>query len=206
MSNVRSERVPGMSTPREEPAARRDAARRAVAGLRRPGRRALVQAGLVLMAAAAVAAGLYGLRVDRGGHAQAGIGDVIGVPNGEMRVDRVTYWKDDQHMRGMPGMKMSDPLPKGHRRFWIDVTMHATSSPGIRYAPNTFVLSAEGLGLVVPHWSPDGLETIVPGAQATVTFLYQVPDEQGDVVLNVTGSSESVVIPGPGSSDEGHGH
>lgn len=205
MSNARSERVPGMSAPPDAPQGRR-AARRAIAALPRPGRRTLVQVGLVLATTAAVAAGLYGLRVDRGGHAEAGVGSVIEIPNGEMRVDRVNYWNESQHMKGMPGMKISDPLPKGYRRFWIDVTMHATSSPGIRYAPNTFTISADGLDPVVPHWSPDGLSTIVPGAQATATFLYQVPEAQGDVALNVAGSSDAVLLPGPGSSGEEHGH
>ena len=174
--------------------------------LSRPGRQALAPAGLVLVAFAAVSAGLYGLRVERGGHAQASIGDVIQMPNGEMRVDRVNYWNESQHMKGMPGMKVSDPLPRGYRRFWIDVTMHATSSPGIRYLPNTFAVSATGLDPAVPHWSPDGLDIIVPGAQATTTLLYQVPAEQGDVVLHVSGSSDSVLIPAPGSSRKDHEH
>jgi hypothetical protein len=206
VSSTRSERVPGTPAAPQVPQDRRSLRHAVSAHVPKPSRRVLAQAGLALVAIAAVAAGVYGVRVDRGGDEAATVGEVIGMPGGEMRVDRVNYWRENQHMKGMPGMKISDPLPKGSRRFWIDVTMHATSGPGIRYAPNTFIISAEGLAPAPPHWSPEGLTTIVPGAQATATFLYQVPEKQGDVVLTVAGSSDSVVIPGPGSKHEDDGH
>ena len=114
--------------------------------LPRLGRRTLAQAVLVLVTAAAVAAGVLGLRADRGGHENAVIGEVVGIPGGEMRVDKVTYWDESQHMRGMPGMTISDPLPEGYRRFWVDVTMHASSAPGLRYTPEAVAVSASEIG------------------------------------------------------------
>lgn len=146
------------------------------------------------------------MRVDRGGHEAAAVGDVIAIPGGEMRVDRVNYWRESQHMKGMPGMKISDPLPKGYRRFWVDVTLRASSAPGIRYVPEAFTVSAGDIRAVPPHWAPDGLSTIVPGAQATVTLMYQVPKESGDVLLAL-GDSREVTIPGPNGpahTDDGH--
>lgn len=126
------------------------------------------------------------------------------IPDGEMRVNAVHYWNEEQHNGGMPGMKISDPLPPSARRFWVDVTLHPTSASGIRYVPEAFTVTDESLPAVAPRWWMDGVELVRPGAQATVQLLYQVPKRQGDVFLQL-GDSRPVRIPGPaGSGERGH--
>ena len=96
MSNARSERVPPLAARPSESGRPRRSYRSSVGG-RLPGRRTLAKAAIVLVGIAAASAGLLGMRVDRGGHEAAAIGEVIGIPNGEMRVDAVRYWNEGQH-------------------------------------------------------------------------------------------------------------
>jgi len=190
-------KVPPLSVRSERAVPERRRARRPIgARLPRPGRTLVAQAAVALAAVAALAVGVVGLRVDRGGHSEAAaVGEVIGFPGGEMRVDAVRQWDEGQHAKGMPGMPIPDPLPEGYRRFWTDVTLHATAAPGLRYEPEAFTVSAEGLAPVTPHVASEGLGVIVPGAQATVTFLFQIPKEQGAIELRLRGVPRPVLLP-----------
>lgn len=146
------------------------------------------------------------MRVDREAGAPAAVGEVLSAPDGELRVDAVRYWNESQHSKGMPGMPMSDPLPDGYRRFWTDVTIHSTGGGGFAYEPTAFTVSGEGVPETAPHWASDGLDRVIPGAQATVTLLFQVPETLDDVLLHLPGATDSVLLPGPdGSIDDHHG-
>ena len=176
----------------------------------RPGRRAVAQALLLLALAAVLAAGAWGIFIDRGeSDSRAAVGDVVSIPGGQMRVDVLRPWDENKHDGGMPGMKIPDPKPTDTRRFWLDVTLGARTAPGIRYDPRLFTISGTGMEPREPHSASEGLGVIIPGAQATVTLLYQVPNKVGEVVLRVPGVSRPIVIPAPGSAggtqDHGHG-
>lgn len=211
MAGARSARVPRTLAPPGVPARRRPG----LPGLRgaRIERSLLARVGLVLAIAVVLVVGVSGLLVDRSGGEAAAVGEVIEIDGGELRVDAVRYWNQSQHMRTMPGMKMPDPLPKGYRRFWVDVTMLARGGPGIRVEPAAFAVAAPAGGQPIgPHWSSDGLERILPGAEGTLMLLFQVPEGQQDVLLLVPGTSRSILVPGPdgttaGDHDNGaHGH
>ncbi|MCJ7712083.1 MAG: hypothetical protein MUQ32_14775 [Chloroflexi bacterium] len=175
--------------------------------LPRPERRAVAQALLLLALAGVVAAGALGIFVGRGeSESRAAVGDVVSIPGGQMRVDVIRPWDENKHDGGMPGMKIPDPKPTDARRFWLDVTLGARAAPGIRHDPRLFTISGEGMAPREPHGASEGLGVIVPGAQATVTLLYQVPKKVGDVSLSVPGVSRPVVIPAPGSTAETDDH
>ena len=211
MASARSTRVPPTLEPRAASARRSLGPRawRRPPSLRAPRleRSLLARAGLVLAIAVAAVVGVSGLHADRGGDEAAAVGEVIGISGGELRVDAVRYWDQGQHMQQMPGMKMPDPLPKGYRRFWVDVTMLARGGHGVRYEPAAFaVAAAEGGERIGPHWSSDGLDVIAPGAQATAMLLFQVPEEQQDLLLTVPGTSRSILVPGPDGPVDDHDH
>jgi len=175
----------------------------------RPGRRAVAQALLLVALVGVLAAGSWGIFFDRGEPgSSAAVGDVVSIPGGQMRVDVVRPWDENKHDGGMPGMTIPDPKPTDTRRFWLDVTLGGRTAPGVRYDPRLFTISGAGMEPRKPHGASEGLGVIVPGAQATVTLLYQVPKKVGDVVLRVPGVSRPVVIPAPGSTGgaEDHGH
>ena len=175
----------------------------------RPERRAVAQALLLLALVGVLAAGAWGVFVDRGESGTgAVVGDVVSIPGGQMRVDVLRPWDENKHDGGMPGMKIPDPKPTDTRRFWLDVTLGGRTAPGVRYDPRLFTISGAGMEPRTPHGASEGLGVIVPGAQATVTLLYQVPKKVADVVLRVPGVSRPVVIPAPGSAGgaEDHGH
>lgn len=172
---------------------------------RAPSRARVGQLAIVVAVCAALGAGYLGMRVDREHGDPATVGEVLSVPDGELRVDAVRHWNESQHMKGMPGMQIPDPLPDGYRRFWTDVTIHSTGGAGLAYEPTAFTVSGEGLEPTGPHSASEGLDRILPGAQATVTLLFQVPDELDDVLLKLPGATSPVLLPGPdGSADDHH--
>jgi hypothetical protein len=168
------------------------------------GRTRAGQLAILLAVLASLGAGYLGMRIDREAGAPAAVGEVLSAPDAELRVDAVRFWNESQHSKGMPGMPIPDPLPEGYRRFWTDVTIHSTGGAGFAYEPTAFTVSGEGLQAIAPHWASDGLDRVIPGAQATVTFLFQVPEELDDVLLQLPGTTESVLLPGPDGSTDGH--
>lgn len=201
-------RVPGMARHDVLPAsvqARRRLPALRLRGRRPLGRTSLGQLAILLAVVAALGAGYLGMRIDREAGAPAAVGEVLSAPDAELRVDAVRHWKESQHSKGMPGMPMPDPLPEGSRRFWTDVTIHATGGGGFAYEPTAFTVSGEGLEPTGPHSASEGLDRILPGAQATVTLLFQVPDDLDDVLLELPGATSPVLLPGPdGSADDHH--
>jgi len=158
-------------------------------------------------------AGVWGLFIDRGGDGAASlpasIGDVVSIPGGQMRVDSVLPWATVDH--NMPGMQVPDAVPAGKRRVMVDVTLGAKPGGPVTYRPGLFSVSGTRAAQTAPYWGTPGLESIAPGANATVTLVFDVPKESTGLLLAMKGSSRAVAIeapvrPGAGPPASGHGH
>lgn len=158
---------------------------------------------LALLAGVGVA-GVWGLRADRDGRPETvAVGQVVDLPGGQMRVDRMIRWQDGGH--GMSGMKIPDPLPKGQQRFWLYVTVKGSvGGSGVRVDRSRFTVSGDVLAPVEPHTASDHVPVVRPGAIATLTFLYQVPADASGLRLDARGATAGVSLTGPPGGTGGH--
>lgn len=176
-------------------------------------RRRLVRTLVIIGVAVVLVAGYWGLFVDRGGlEASAGpvaVGQVVAIPAGAMRVERVTPWTSGSHVMAGSGIPAGDQVPKGKRRVLVEVTLLADKGSRLAYRPGAFAVTAPGLKATRPNWGTPGLETIAPTAQATVTLVFQVPAKTTGLVMSLQGADEAVRLEGtaaPAPAEHGPDH
>jgi hypothetical protein len=152
--------------------------------------------------------GFWGIAAERGDDgaapAAAAVGQPIGVPDGTMLVRSVIPWSASEHT--MAGMQVPDPVPKGRRRVIVDVTLRADAGRSLAYRPEAFAVTADGLGRTAPHWASPGVERVVPGAQATVSVVFEVPASVAGLVLEMDGADGRVALePAASAAPPAHG-
>ncbi len=167
-------------------------------------------AGIILALAVlgALAAGYWGLfaiqqRSDN--ENAAAIGEVIEVPGGEARVDGV--FPEIIEPLHTDHSNLPDPVPEGYRRFTVQVTLLGLSAQGLRYSPDSFTVTAEGMEPTGPRRAniESGRQSVVPeGMGRTVSLLFQAPEDVDQLHLSFKGGERSVLLieGGPGSGHD----
>lgn len=152
--------------------------------------------------------GLWGIAADRGddraASAPVAVGQPVGFPDGSMLVRTVIPWSSSEHT--MAGMQVPDPVPKGRRRVIVDVTLRADAGRSLAYRPEAFAVTADGLGRTAPHWASPGIPRVAPGAQATVSVVFEVPASVAGLVLEIDGADGRVALePAASATPPAHG-
>jgi len=173
----------------------------------------LVRALMIIGVQVVLIAGFWGLFVDRGGHdapaVPVAVRQIVDIPGGVMRVERVTPWTSGGHVMAGSGLPQGDQVPKGQRRVLVDVTLLADSGSRLAYRPDAFAVTAPGLKATRPYSATPGLETIAPTAQATVTLVFQVPAKATGLVMSLEGADDPVLLEGtaaPAPAEHGSDH
>ena len=193
-----------------------DATDRGVSVAKGRGRRPLLAGVLLAVAVVAVlAAGGWGLFSALGaGQPPARMGEAVEASGGLVRVDDVT----PEHMTPMQpekfaqsGMNMSsmgmDMAPKGQRRFAVGVTLSGGEGANLRYSPEDFRITGEGLEEEtgpIRHRLAAG--TLGKGSAISGTLVFEVPEEAEGLELSFDGGRPVSLDLPPVEEGEGHGH
>lgn len=154
--------------------------------------RAVVTTLAVVVGAAGVW-GILGPRARGAVGSTVAMGATVEVPDGRMRVERLTEYSDQhRHTKGMP---MPDAVPDGFRRFYVDVTLQAGGDP-LRYDPARFSVSGTRGDAVAPRASTGSFREIRPRAQATVTLTFDVPKKARNLRLEIEGGAAGIRLGG----------
>lgn len=167
------------------------------------GRRPFLAVLLVLGLLATVAAGAWGLSVDRRHPdemaASGNGGDWTAVPGGHLRLDSVTG--NGLAHATMPGMQlMADPVPAGFTRFSIQVTL-AAQDQDLSWAAGDFRVSGPGLRPTRPIRVQLGDGVVARGTALSGALTYDVPEDASDLVLRFR---EGIPIPLPDLRPDGN--
>ena len=170
----------------------------------RPGRRTAAEALLLVALVGVVAAGSWGIFVDRGesGSSEAAIGEVVKVPGGALRVDRATYEGSmamptsgplavNMPMSSAPGTALPEPR-KGYSRLDVDVTLHAQTSAGLRFRPASFLVEAPGGKLYTPIGADKGPSRLPGGTAVSRIVVFDVPSSARNLVLKARGAARPI--------------
>lgn len=151
--------------------------------------------GLVVLV---IAVGMWGVLASRGDEhsSQPGIGDVVSLSDGKLRVERAFDVDISMPMTG-PGMAMAKgrnvpQIPPGMRRFDVDVTLMATEGVPLWFSGKHFFVTGDGLPPSAPVAIDDGGDLLPAGGALTRTISFQVPERLSSVKLRLEGEPVSV--------------
>lgn len=145
--------------------------------------------------------GMFGPRIDDRAGTPARLGEVVAVPSGLLRVDRVIAEnmvamqpeKFAQAGMSMSGMGM-DMAPSGYRRFTTEVTLVAQARNGLPYSAEQFQVYAPGLAPVGPY-RHKLLGGVVPqGSAITGTLVFQVPETASGLMLRFRDGRQPIAL------------
>lgn len=163
-------------------------------------RRRMLGALLIAAAGLALIAGVWGASAARQLHARenpAGIGQLVEVPGGSVRVDQAES-VSLAHNPGMPEEMMVDPVSEGFRRVSVHLTLFAEHDGGLAYRREMFRLTGSGMGSVVPRAGQLDDGHLPPGRALTTSLEFEIPEDATAVALSVDGAARLVAIdPGP---------
>jgi hypothetical protein len=152
-------------------------------------RRLVVVAAALVGAAAMLLAGLWGVRADRSEdqHAGAAPAGWVTVPGGWMTVREVSNRAvDHKSMPGMQTMPDADPVPAGHVRLTVDLSLAARGG-SLRWQPRDFTVRGNGVGTVHPHAAHLGDGVVPAGTQVAGDLTFEVPKKATRLTLEFRG-------------------
>ena len=168
--------------------------------------RALVVIGvLVVGLIATVAAGTWGLMLDRGEeehhHGSLERAEWVPIPGGQFAVLDL-HDKTPAHASSMQGMQsMADPVPAGYRRLTVNVSLAATDGD-LSLRPGDFRVSGPGLRPTRPIRAQIGDGIVPHDTVLTGELTYDVPLESRGLRLRFR-SGVAVSLPEVTSSPDG---
>jgi hypothetical protein len=170
---------------------------------------------LAPLAAAVIALwGLLGLGLSRSSGTVAQPGELVAVPGGLLRVDRVI----PEHMAAMDaggfaraGMNMSgmgiDMAPQGYRRFTVELTLVGQVNGGLHYSADQFRLTGRGMEETGTYRHQPGAAVVPRGTATSVSLTFQVPDGASELSLHFRDGERPIALDlGPAGEQGGHAH
>lgn len=171
-------------------------------------RRRLVLALLVAAVVAGLLAGGWGAASAWRTHSAvpASPGTPVDVPGGLLQVDRVVPEGMD-HNPGMPDDMMPDPIPEGHRRVHVHVTLRAEDAGGLAYGPERFTLVGDGMGAVSPRADQLGTGHAPVGSVLSGVLIFELPQDATELALRMDGGRQPAALKlEGGDGHDGHPH
>ena len=104
---------------------------------------------------------------------------------------------------------MPDPVPDGYERFGVSLTLRAAAADGLAYSADSFILTGESMEPTGPVRFGGGPGEIPDGMQASLTLIFQAPEDATSLRLSFRGASQAVLLEDApqDEGDEGdHGH
>lgn len=162
---------------------------------------ALALLGLV----AALLTGLWGLGADRGADATSSSEGWIEITDGWVHLDDVVD-RSVVHS-GMPNMQTmpdADPVPDGHARYLVQLSV-AADERGLTWDVGDLHVSGAGMSTARPHAVELGDGRVPPGSTVSGTVTIDVPEEARDLVLTF-GRARLPLDQKSSGTEAGHGH
>ncbi len=151
--------------------------------------------GAVILLLAAVAAGAWGLTVDRGEddhHPPVGR-EWAAVPGGWLQVrDVTTRSMDHKRVPGMATMPDPDPVPPGQVRIRIGVVL-AAEGEDLAWREDDFRLTGHGTAPLSPHDADLGDGVVPAGSQVAGGVFFDAPEGVTDLRLVFRGGTALAV-------------
>ncbi|MFP5253552.1 MAG: hypothetical protein ACLGH4_07120 [Actinomycetes bacterium] len=162
---------------------------------------ALVAAGLGLLGA--LLAGWWGLGTARGEDGPQAAGWVQ-VENGWVRVDEVVDRSlSHRRMTNMQTMPDADPVPDGHVRYLVQLSI-AAEGRTLRWRPADLRVSGTGMPPTPPHGAELGDGLVPAGSTVRGSVTVDVPEDATNLVLTF-GDARVALSTEPGAHGSDHG-
>lgn len=164
---------------------------------------ALVAAGLGLVGA--LLAGWWGLGTARGVDETPQAAGWVRIENGWVRVDEVVDRSlAHRRMPNMQTMPDADPVPDGHVRYLVQLSVAAEGRP-LRWRPADLRVSGTGLPPTPPHGVELGDGLVPAGSTVRGSVTVDVPEDARNLVLTF-GDSRVALSTRPQAETPGHIH
>jgi hypothetical protein len=140
-------------------------------------------------AAAMLLAGLWGLHANRSADQDAGAAPAgwVTVPGGWLTVRDVSNRAvNHKSMPGMQTMPDPDPVPAGHVRLTVDLSLAARGGT-LRWQPGDFTVQGKGVDTVHPHAAHLGDGVVPAGTQVAGDLTFEVPTKATRLTLDFRG-------------------